>query len=78
MQKELLLAIGDDRAASYNLRFLKEVFDSFCDLKLTLFYVAPRLTTWEMDERSLVPRGTGFDEFREYTKTKGEKSLDDA
>ena len=78
MQKELLLAIGDDRAASYNLRFLKEVFDSFCDLKLTLFYVAPRLTTWEMDERSLVPRGTGYDEFREYTKTKGEKSLDDA
>jgi len=78
MQKELLLAIGDDRAASYNLRFLKEVFGSFCDLKLTLFYVAPRKATWEIDEKKLLPKGDGFDEFIEHKKSKGEKALDDA
>lgn len=78
MQKELLLAISDDRAASYNLRFLKEVFSSFCDLKLTLFYVTPRKATWVMDEKTFVPRGKGFDEFLTHKKTKGETALLDA
>lgn len=78
MQKELLLAIGDDRAASYNLRFLREVFEDFCDLKLTLFYVVPRKAAWVMDEQSFVPRGTGFDEYVKLKKTKGEKVLEDA
>lgn len=78
MQKELLLAIGDDRAASYNLRFLKEVFHNFCDLKLTLFYVAPRRATWHMHEKDLVPRGDDFHEFMEHKKSKGEKALDEA
>lgn len=78
MQKELLLAIGDDRAASYNLRFLNEIFDNFCDLKLTLFYVAPLKATWEMDEDKLVPRGKGYDEMVAHTQSKGVKALDDA
>jgi len=78
MQKELLLAISDDRASSYNLRFLKEVFGNFCDLKLTLFYVTPRNPEWVMDERFFVPRGEGFDEFIQQKKTKGEKALEDA
>ncbi|MDC0336148.1 universal stress protein [Pseudodesulfovibrio sp.] len=78
MQKELLLAIGDDRAASYNLRFLKEVFESFCDLKLTLFYVTPRKPTWVMDEKNFVPRGEDLKEFILHKKTKGEKALEAA
>lgn len=78
MQKELLLAIGDDRAASYNLRFLKEVFENFCNLKLTLFYVAPRKISWEIDQKSLIPKGDGFDELIRHTKTKGEKALEDS
>ena len=75
MQKELLLAIGDERTASYTLRFLKEVFGNFCDLKLTLFYVAPRKAAWAIDEKDLVPRGKGFDEMEAYTKEYGNKAV---
>jgi len=78
MQKELLLAISDDRAASYNLRFLREIFTSLCDLKLTLFYVTPRKASWVMDEKSHAPRGAGYDEFIKHKNTKGEKALMDA
>ncbi len=78
MQKELLLAIGDDRAASYNLRFLKEVFGNFCDLKLTLFYVTPRKPTWTMDKDNYVPMENGFADYVRHTESKGEKALIDA
>lgn len=78
MQKELLLAISDDRAASYNLRFLNEVYSNFCDLKLTLFYVAPRKSSWVMDREKFVPRDSGFDEMIQHARTSGEDSLDDA
>lgn len=78
MQKELLLAIGDQRAASNTLRFLKEIFENFCDLKLTLFYVAPRKTAWNVDAKDLVPNNHGYEELVTHTKTKGVKAMDDA
>lgn len=78
MQKELLLAIGDDCAASYNLRFLKEIFRNFCDLKLTLFYVAPRQAVWETTEKELELRGDALKEFLDNKESKGEKVLEDA
>lgn len=78
MQKELLLAISDDRAASYNLRFLKELFNDFCDLKLTLFYVTPKKAGWEIDKKNLAPQGRGLDEFVQHRKTQGQRALDDA
>ncbi|EGB15609.1 UspA domain-containing protein [Pseudodesulfovibrio mercurii] len=78
MQKELLLAIGDDRAASYNLRFLKDVFDSFCDLKLTLFYAAPRSALWDRQDAGLPPSEDAVSEFVAHKKGKGRKALDDA
>lgn len=78
MQKELLLAIGDDRAASYNLRFLKDVFDSFCDLKLTLFYAAPRSALWDKQDAGLPPGDDAVSEFLAHKKGKGRKALEDA
>lgn len=78
MQKELLLAIGDDRAASYNLRFLREVFSTFCDLKMTLFYVTPHKPTWEMDGDHFEPRDSGFDEAALGARARGTKALADA
>ncbi|MCJ2165622.1 universal stress protein [Pseudodesulfovibrio sp. S3] len=78
MEKDLLLAIGDDRAASYNLRFLNEVFDSFCDLKMTLFYVAPRVV---ICDRLDTNRPLTDDEHRElvaHKKGSGKKALEDA
>lgn len=78
MQKELLLAIGDDRAASYNLRFLKDAFDSFCDLKLTLFYAAPRSALWDRQEAGLPPTDEAVDRLMAHKKDRGRKALEDA
>jgi len=78
VQKELLLAIGDDRAASYNLRFLKDAFDSFCDLKLTLFYAAPRSALWDRQEAGLPPTDEAVDRLMAHKKDRGRKALEDA
>ncbi|WFS62710.1 universal stress protein [Pseudodesulfovibrio thermohalotolerans] len=78
MQKELLLAIGDDRAASYNLRFIKDVFTSFCDLKLTLFYAAPRSALWDRLDAGMPPSEAAVDEIVAHKKGKGKKALQDA
>jgi len=78
MQKELLLAIGDDRAASFNLRFLKEMFDDVCDIKMTLFYVAPKFASWHMHEETLAPTDDGLLELMAHKKDKGVKALDEA
>jgi len=78
VQKELLLAIGDDRAASYNLRFLKDTFDSFCELRLTLFYAAPRSALWDRQDAGLPPSDAAVDELVAHKKGKGRKALEDA
>jgi nucleotide-binding universal stress UspA family protein len=78
VQKELLLAIGDDRAASYNLRFLKDTFDSFCDLKLTLFYAAPRSALWDRQEAGMPPSDEAVERLVAHKKDKGKKALEDA
>lgn len=78
MKKELLLAIGDDRAASYNLRFLKEAFEHFCDLGLTLFYAAPRSVLWDRQDAGLPPSDAALDEMLAHKKLRGQKALDDA
>jgi nucleotide-binding universal stress UspA family protein len=78
VQKELLLAIGDDRAASYNLRFLKDTFDSFCDLGLTLFYAAPRSALWDRQEAGLPPSDAAVDQIVAHKKGKGKMALEDA
>jgi len=74
MQKELLLAISDDRASSYNLRFLKETFHSISDLKLTLFYVAPRMATWQMHDNGMTRKGESLDQLVAHKEEKGEKA----
>ena len=78
MQKELLLAISDDRAASYNLRFLKDVYENVCDLKLTLFYVAPKCATWGMNENDLVPTNDDLEQLMAHKKDKGAQALNEA
>jgi nucleotide-binding universal stress UspA family protein len=78
VQKQLLVAIGDDRAASYNLRFLKDTFDSFCDLGLTLFYAAPRPALWDTPEAGAAPSDEAVERLESYKKDKGKKALEDA
>ncbi|WP_319541334.1 universal stress protein [uncultured Pseudodesulfovibrio sp.] len=78
MQKELLLAIGDDRAASFNLRFLKELFNDISDIRVTLFYVAPKLASWHMHEETVTPTEEGLVELMAHKKDKGQKALEEA
>ena len=76
VDKTLLLAIGDDRAASYNLRFLHEVFEHFCDLDLTLFYAAPRTQAWSTRD-GYTPEDDALVEVVTH-KGAGAKALDEA
>ena len=78
MHKELLLAIGDERAASYTLRYLKEIYSTFCDLRLTLFYVAPRPPSRDMCEDGLTPRNKGMQKLTSAKKTKGGAAIEKA
>jgi len=78
MQKELLLAVGDERAASYTLRYLKEVYSDFCDLRLTLFYAAPRPPSREMRGDGLTPSGKGLQKLNAAKRTKGGKAIEDS
>jgi len=53
MEKQLLVACGDAYQTSQSLRFTYQFFTRRDDLKLTLFYVAPRQPTWSLDPVSL-------------------------
>ncbi|BDQ34372.1 universal stress protein [Pseudodesulfovibrio portus] len=77
MQKELLLAVGDERAASYTLRYLKEVYSDFCDLRLTLFYAAPRPPSREMCDDGLTPSDKGLHKLDAAKRSKGGKAIED-
>lgn len=46
MEKHLLVTVGDDASRSFSLRFIDNFFSNMCELKLTLFYVAPRSTRY--------------------------------
>lgn len=78
MQKELLLAIGDERAASYTLRYIKDVFTNFCDIRLTLFYVAPRPPARQMKKDGLTPSDKGLQKLNTVKRAKGSEALDNA
>lgn len=77
MKKELLLAIGDERAASYTLRYLKEVYTDFCDVRLTLFYAAPRPPAREMREDGITPSDKGLAKLDNAKRSKGGKAIED-
>lgn len=78
MHKEFLLAVGDERAASYTLRFLKEIYSNFCDLHLTLFYVAPRPPSRDMRDDGLTPSDKGLRNLTTAKKTKGGTAIEKA
>ncbi|MBG0790963.1 MAG: universal stress protein [Desulfovibrionaceae bacterium] len=77
MQKELLLAIGDERAASYTLRYLKEIYDSFDNLRLTLFYAAPRPARYMHDD-GVTPSDAGLRKLDAAKRTKGGQAIENA
>ncbi|WP_320007011.1 universal stress protein [Maridesulfovibrio sp.] len=46
MEKHLLVCVREDCTASYAVRFIKNFFSFPCDVRLTLFNVAPPKTSW--------------------------------
>ncbi len=77
MEKHLLLAVSGDRAASYNLRFVKNFFTQFCDLRITLLYVAPRPASWTFDE-TREPEQAALAEMEEAKKAHSHEALEKA
>jgi len=77
MEKHFLLAVSGDRTASYNLRFVKSFFSEFCDIRLTLFYVAPRPPSWDFDA-VLQPEQAALAELEEQRRTHEHEALEKA
>ncbi|CCO22870.1 universal stress protein [Maridesulfovibrio hydrothermalis] len=46
MEKHLMVCVCADGAASYAVRFIKDFFNSPCDVRITLFHVAPPKGSW--------------------------------
>ncbi len=46
MEKHLLVCVREDSSASYAVRFIKNFFHSPCDVRITLFHVAPPKSSW--------------------------------
>ena len=46
MEKHFLVCVCDDGAESYAIRFIRDFFNFPCDVRLTLFYVAPPNGSW--------------------------------
>jgi hypothetical protein len=46
MEKHLLVCVSDDGTAAYSVRFIRDFFDSPCDVHMTLFHVAPKGGEW--------------------------------
>ncbi len=46
MEKHLMVCVCDDGASSYAVRFIKDFFNSPCDVRITLFHVAPPKGSW--------------------------------
>ena len=75
MQKHLLLTIGDAKASSSSLRFVHGFFKNKCDIRLTLFYVAPKKDGWAYDlERG--PEQAMLDEIESIKKRHGRQVVD--
>ena len=68
----------DERAAAYTLRYVREVFTSFCDIRLTLFYVAPRPPARDMLKDGLTPSDKGLQNLNKVKQTKGSEALENA
>jgi nucleotide-binding universal stress UspA family protein len=76
-QKKLLLTISDDRSGSYNLRFVRDFFDNFCDMEITLFCVTPRRLDWEVDA-NLMPESSALAEIDAMKRSHCNDYLDTA
>jgi hypothetical protein len=53
MEKHFLVCVCDDGAESYSIRFIRDFFNFPCDIRLTLFYVAPPNGSWGVQNSTL-------------------------
>ncbi|WP_291330179.1 universal stress protein [Desulfovibrio sp. UCD-KL4C] len=58
MEKHFLVCVCDDGAESYSIMFMRDFFNFPCDLRLTLFYVAPQNGSWGVSNS--ITKGTNL------------------
>ncbi|MFW5500763.1 MULTISPECIES: universal stress protein [unclassified Maridesulfovibrio] len=64
MEKHLLVCVRGDSASSYAVRFIKNFFHSPCDVRITLFHVAPPMNSWS---KGALAKGRNLlDEIRQW------------
>lgn len=78
MEKHLLLTISNDQETSFNLRFIRHFFEKLCDVRLTLFYVAPRAPEWQLDSKDLSPNRQAVAQIDKIKDTAGKRALENA
>lgn len=78
MEKHLLLTISNDQETSYNLRFIRHFFENLCDIRLTLFYVAPRAPEWQLDSKDLSPNRQAVAQIEKIKDSTGKRALENA
>lgn len=78
MKKNILVTISDDASASYSLRFVRSIFDDFCDVELTLMYVTPMSASWQATDPGAVPDASELQKMNRVKKSKGQATLNSA
>lgn len=78
MEKHLLLTVSDGPSASYTLRFVRSMLSDFCNIRLTLLYVAPRAPQWNLDNPEMQPSSSVVAEIESIKKSKGSQTLEAA
>ena len=77
MEKHLLVTISHGKNAAQCLRFLSGYLTDMAELRLTLFYVAPRSVDWKLD-RDMTPDEAALDEIETIKRRHGRQTLDEA
>ena len=77
LAKNLLLTVSDTQNSWTSVRFVRKFFTNFCNLELTLLYVAPRPPSWDFDE-VLNPEQAELREIQMHKRQAGNRALEDA
>lgn len=75
MEKQLLVACGDEYQTSQSLRFVHNFFTRREELKLTLFYVVPRRPDWRLDPVNLEATPEAIPHIEQDKISRGEPAM---
>jgi nucleotide-binding universal stress UspA family protein len=73
MEKHLLVTVSDQKGVWYGLQFVGSLFENKDNIKLTLFYTAPKPVVW--DDKSKMDTNRLMEQKAKEIAGKGEKDL---